>query len=244
MRIRSLVVSSLLALSATLGAAQAADPAEQIRERLTAVNDRIEVVAVKASALPGIYEVELGSGEVLYSSESGNHFILGKLFEVRDSGFVNLTEQRQKAMRAEALAALEKEDMIIFSPEGEAVATLYAFTDVDCGYCRKLHNEMAEYNARGIEIRYLAFPRAGVDSGAYDKMVSVWCAEDPQQAMTLAKQGQVPPQAECENPVAEQYQMGVAFGVTGTPALVFEDGSLMPGYVPAERLAAFLASNQ
>lgn len=241
MRILTLILCSLLALAGTV---QAAEPAEQIRQRLSAINDQMQVISVKESDLPGVYEVELDSGEVLYSSATGEYFILGKLFQVRENGFVNLTEQRKKALRAELLSQIPEEEMVIFSPEGEVRDTVYAFTDVDCGYCRKLHDEMAEYNARGIEIRYLAFPRAGVHSPAYDKMVSVWCAEDSKEAMTLAKGGQTPPAADCANPVAEQYELGIKFGVTGTPALVFEDGSLMPGYVPAERLAAFMASNR
>jgi len=241
MHAKTLMMAAILAVSA--GQVLAAASEEQIRSRLEAINPQIEVVSVSPSPIAGVMEVGLSSGETLFTSEDGEYFLLGQLYQAQASGFVNLSEQRKKGFRADALKALQTEDMVVFAPQGETKATVYAFTDVDCGYCRKLHSEMADYNNAGIEIRYLAFPRAGINSAAYNKMVSVWCADDRQAAMTESKQGHTVPAKTCVNPVAAQYELGQQFGVNGTPALVFPDGSLMPGYVPAERLAAFLALN-
>ncbi len=116
------------------------------------------------------------------------------------------------------------------------------FTDIDCGYCRKLHAQMAEYNEQGIAISYLAFPRAGIGSRSYEKAVSVWCSEDQQDAMTQAKLGADPDPLQCDNPIAEQYQLGQQLGVTGTPALLTSSGQLIPGFVPPQQLRARLDS--
>lgn len=236
-----LLVSALALLLSVSALAESLE--ERIRERLEAINPRIQVEKVVPSPIEGLMEAHLGSGETLFTSPDGSHFVLGDLYRVQGDGFVNLSDARKKGDRVEALEALATEDMIVFSPEGETRARLYVFTDVDCGYCRKLHSEMAAYNDQGIEIRYLAFPRAGIGSSAYKQMVAAWCADDPQQAITRAKQGEKLPSASCANPVADQYRLGQAFGISGTPALVFEDGSLMPGYVPADRLAAVMELN-
>ncbi|MEH6472184.1 MAG: DsbC family protein [Halopseudomonas sp.] len=213
---------------------------QQITQNLKVVNEAIQVRSIKPSPIDGLYEVEIDTGEIIFTSADGEHFVLGKLFQIQGQRFVNLSEQRKKGQRAETLKTLNTDDMVVFSPEGETKAVVYAFTDVDCGYCQKLHSEMAEYNGLGIEIRYLAYPRAGLKSRTYQDMVSVWCADDRKAAMTTAKSGGQVPIKECDNPVAEHYAMGSDFGVTGTPALVFEDGSLMPGYLPAAKLASYL----
>jgi thiol:disulfide interchange protein DsbC len=131
--------------------------------------------------------------------------------------------------------------MLIFSPD-KPTHTITVFTDIDCGYCRKLHHEMADYHAKGIRVRYLMFPRSGVNSPSYDKAVSVWCSEDRNDSLTKAKNGKDPAPRTCDNPVQNHMAMGRSIGVQGTPSIVFEDGRVIPGYVPAERLAAMLAA--
>jgi thiol:disulfide interchange protein DsbC len=245
MRLSAYALSlSLLAGSSFVQAAPVTEAMTQaITKNLKVVNQSIQVRAIKPSPIDGLYEVEIDTGEIIFTSATGDHFVLGKLFQIQGQRFVNLSEQRQKGERAVTLKGLSKDDMVIFAPSGETKAVVYAFTDVDCGYCQKLHNEMAEYNEAGIEIRYLAFPRAGLQSRTYQEMVSVWCADDRKAAMTTAKSGGQVPLKDCANPVADQFAMGSAFGVTGTPALVFEDGSLMPGYLPAAKLSAYLQEN-
>ena len=134
---------------------------------------------------------------------------------------------------------IDHEQEISFSPE-EPQHELLVFTDIDCGYCRKLHSQIDEYLEQGIAIHYLAFPRAGIGSPSYNTAVSVWCADDRQGALTAAKAGETVEPLQCENPVAEQYQLGLDLGVTGTPALLTSDGSMIPGYMPPETLRARL----
>jgi thiol:disulfide interchange protein DsbC len=124
---------------------------------------------------------------------------------------------------------------ITFAPDKPAY-DLMVFTDIDCGYCRKLHAQIAEYNQQGIAIHYMSFPRAGVGSLSYEKAVSVWCAKDPRAAMTKAKLGEEPEPAQCDNPIADQYQLGLDLGVSGTPSLLTADGQMIPGYVPPDQL--------
>ena len=129
--------------------------------------------------------------------------------------------------------------MIVF-PAKEQKHVITVFTDIDCGYCRKLHAEMDKYNEEGITVRYLMFPRAGVDSPSYKKAVTVWCSKDQLDAMTRAKNGENLPNLTCDNPIQEEYELGQLIGVRGTPAIVMDDGGMLPGYVPAARLAKAL----
>lgn len=193
---------------------------------------------VASTPLPGVYEVLMGS-EVYYLTGDGNYLMRGELYDVRSRA--NLTEARRSSIRMKALAQLETEELIIFKPKKtEHVVTV--FTDVDCGYCAKLHSQMDEYLAAGFEIRYAAFPRAGVGSKTYDTMVSVWCAKDRQAALTDAKARRPVAPAQCANPVEKQYKLGSsAFGISGTPTLVLENGEVIPGYVPPEKLLAAFA---
>jgi thiol:disulfide interchange protein DsbC len=135
------------------------------------------------------------------------------------------------------MAAVDVKDTVVFPTGGERKAVISVFTDVDCGYCQKLHREVPRLNELGVEVRYLAYPRAGIGSRSYQKIVSAWCAEDPNSAITALKSGQEIPDSDCTNPVAAQYELGQEVGVSGTPAIVLEDGRLLPGYLPADQLA-------
>jgi thiol:disulfide interchange protein DsbC len=136
------------------------------------------------------------------------------------------------------MASIKKDDFITFSPKGETKASVVVFTDVDCGYCRKLHKEIPRLNEMGVEVKYLAYPRAGIGSNSYNKIASAWCAEDRQDAMNKLKAGEEIPMNVCEsNPVAEQFNIGIQAGLNGTPAIVLDSGELIPGYMPADKLA-------
>jgi len=139
--------------------------------------------------------------------------------------------------RVSALDKLGEDQMVVFSPKNPK-HTVTVFTDIDCPYCRKLHQEMDGYLKEGIKVRYLFFPRAGIGSKSYDKAVSVWCSADRNQAMTDAKAGKDLGNKTCDNPVATHYKLGEELGVQGTPAIVTDDGRMIPGYLPPERLAA------
>lgn len=235
---KSLTVLLLAAL--TTGAACAQDAANLILERLRKAEPKLEYSTPVASRIPGLYEVQINGGPRLYVTAAGDFFVAGQLFQVMDNGFTNLAEVERQKERAVALKAIPAKEMIIFPPKGETKSVVWVFTDVDCGYCRKLHNEMADINARGIEVRYLAFPRAGDNSETARKMINAFCAEDPRQALTALKRGENIPSRSCANPVAKQYALGHALGVEGTPALITEKGEMLPGYMPADKLAEAL----
>lgn len=221
--------------------ARAEDPqAELILKALSAARPDLQYEQPRPSPMAGLYEVQVKGGPLLYIDADGRHFIAGDLFAVQKSGFVNLAEQGRQKERAELIAAVKPEDMIIFAPENPK-ATIAVFTDVDCGYCRKLHSEVAELNELGIAVHYLAFPRAGLGSPSFRKIASAWCAKDPGAALTSLKNGEEIPENVCaDNPVAAQILLGEKVGVNGTPALVLEDGTLVPGYRPAKELAKLL----
>lgn len=209
---------------------------EAVRARLAEMLPGMPVSDVHPSPLPGLYTVEMADGSVLYADAEVSHVIAGDMYELTDAGPVNLAEVRRQERRRELLAAVDVSDTIVFAPR-ETKAVVNVFTDVDCGYCRKLHQERGDLADYGIELRYLAYPRAGPESKTYENMVSAWCASDRQRAITRLKQGEsVLPKA-CENPVAEQYRLGALVGVTGTPTLVTPTGELIPGYMPAAELA-------
>jgi len=211
---------------------------QEVAARLKKIRPDLPVQAVRPSMLPGFYEVDMGGGQTLYITEDGKHFLTGDLWEVTDKGLVNLSENVRSKHRKELIDAVDESDMLVFSPPADKVkATVTVFTDVDCAYCRKFHKEVPELNRMGIAVRYLAYPRSGPNSPSYDKIVSAWCADDPQKALTLAKLGKPIETRTCKNPVAAEYALGNEVGVTGTPTLLYEDGTLIPGYLPAAQLA-------
>ena len=224
-----------------------ADPRDTIREQLIKADARIPVKSVQATDMPSVYEVALDSGEILYAHEAGEFFIVGNLFRIDDQqGIVNVTEQTQNLMRVEALADIPADQKITYPAEGERRTTIHVYTDVDCPYCRQLHDEVAELNEMGIEVSYLAFPRSGPNTATYKTMVSIWCgetAEDRVELMDRVKSGAKVPEKSCENPVFDQLVLGQKMGVSGTPAMVLEDGSMIPGYMPAARIAQMLGLN-
>ncbi len=190
---------------------------------------------VKTSPVSGLYEITVGP-RLLYISADGRYIIRGDVIDI-DRG-ENLSESARKRVRIDAVNDLGEAGMIVFAPQ-DVESTITVFTDVTCPYCSKLHNEVGQLNKAGIKVRYLAFPRAGVPSSVYDQMVSVWCADDPQAAMTDAKARRPVEPKRCDNPVAEHFQMGQLVGVSGTPTIILEDGSIIGGYVPAKELIGY-----
>lgn len=220
-----------LLLSAGLAAQD--KPEDVIREALKSLNPEIRIEAVRASPLQGVYEVTV-PGQVVYVSGDGKYLMQGMLLDIPNK--VDLTEQRRSELRRTLMAAAPSSQRIVFKPKGEVKHTVTVFTDIDCGYCRELHKHMAEYNDRGIQIEYMLFPRAGVGSESYRKAVAAWCSKNQQEALTKAKAGEDPGNATCVNPIEAQYNLGQQVGVTGTPTLVFPDGSVAPGYVTPDQL--------
>ncbi|MGD8587628.1 MAG: DsbC family protein [Chromatiales bacterium] len=236
----SMTLAASLLLVGTYSTAMAEESPE-IQQVRTAVNKLIpngKVDAVEPSPVAGIYEVLVGT-QLYYVSKDGKYLFNGKLYDLDKRE--DLTSPKTQKVKLDAINAAGEENMIIFAPENYQ-HTITVFTDIDCGYCRKLHSEIDQYNDLGIRVRYLSFPRAGVGSPSYNKAVSVWCADNRQEALTQAKAGKEIDSKECDNPVKEQMELGQAVGVNGTPALFLENGEMLPGYVPPAKLAALLRS--
>lgn len=242
------VFKSLLAGLAVLSMASAVQgetseqaSLEQIKEQISAALNEgkpgVILESIEATPLPGIYKANLANGPHVYATEDGGHFIAGDLFRVTPGRIVNMTDEARNTDRAKAMASVDEKNLITFSPEGEVKQRIYVFTDVDCGYCQVMHSKVEEYNAMGLEISYLAYPRAGVNSASYNKTVSAWCADDPHDAITQLKLRRPIPEKTCaESPVADQFNLGRQIGLTGTPALVLESGELIAGYLEPARL--------
>ena len=201
-------------------------------EAIRAINPRIEVEAVGPAPIAGFREV-IVSGQVVYVSDDGRYLLQGSLFDVparRD-----LSEEAVAKIRRALLAEVPDSERIVFAPASPKY-TVTVFTDVECGYCRKLHQEIAEYNRQGIAVEYLAFPRMGPASEDFAKMEAVWCAPDRARALTAAKAGEDVPRRPCTSPVARHYALGQRIGLAGTPLIIAEDGTQLPGYMPPAAL--------
>lgn len=197
-----------------------------------------KIDSIAESQVPDFYQVVL-QGQVVYVSADGKFLLQGSVFDIDNK--TDLTERARAEIRRTALAAVGPEQRIIF-PAKDPKYSITVFTDIDCGYCRKMHSEMAEYNKRGISVEYLFFPRAGIGSDSYDKAVSVWCADDRNAAMTRAKNGAEPERKTCDNPVAHDYELGQKIAVTGTPAVFTSGGMQLGGYLPPEQLLMRLSN--
>lgn len=220
----------------------AAVPSEEVTNRilsnLATARPDLEYSAVMGTPIDGLYEVRVNGGPTLYVTEDGNFFIAGDLFTIDKGRFVNLQEKERSKERVELMAKVDKADQIIFSPKGEVKAYVNVFTDVDCGYCQKLHKEIKAINDYGIEVRYLAYPRSGPGSPSANKLATAWCSDDRNAMLTKLKSGADVKLNVCpDNPVDEQYHLGGLVGVNGTPNMVTANGELIGGYLPAEDLA-------
>jgi len=196
---------------------------------------------IRKTPIAGLYEATLGSN-IIYITANGKHFLLGEMY--KSKGTVNLTENTRNNIRMQAINAIDESEMVVFAPKRETKYTVNVFTDVDCGYCAKFHKEVPLLNRAGVKVRYLAFPRAGIGSETYNTMVSVWCADDQQKAMTDAKNRRKIKTKTCNHPIDKLYNLGQDVGVTGTPALVLPNGKLLPGYIPYYQLIPYLQQAQ
>lgn len=228
-----LLFASVLTLSGVSAAAPLTE--KELANRIGKVLPGIEVGAVTRSPVDGLFEVAL-EGDVVYISADGRYVLKGDLLELDSRR--NLSAEHRGQVRLKALKALPPETMIEFAPE-DTRHVLYVYTDIDCGYCRKFHQQIVELNRAGIAVRYLAFPRAGVGSESFAKSISVWCAKDRQKALTDAKSGKPVSPAICDNAVERHYDLGQRMGVQGTPTLITDTGEELGGYVPAKQLVQF-----
>lgn len=235
--VQNLTLGAVFAVAALAAPAQAAGvDAKTTRTVTDAVHKLIpgaSIDSVDASPIPGVYTVVAG-GQVAYVSADGKYLLHGSLYDIDQR--MDLTASRMDGVRKAELAKVPAAKRVAFAPDDPRYRVT-VFTDFDCGYCRKLHSHIDEYNKAGIAVDYLFYPRTGLNTPSYDKAVSVWCAKDRHDAFTQAKLGAEPERATCANPVAEEYAMGQRLGITGTPTVIASDGSVIGGYLtPAQML--------
>lgn len=231
---RILAASALMALS---HAAWPADEASQaIEAALKQAMPSLKPDSITLSKIPGLYEVVMGP-KLIYASADGKYVIQGSMIDL--AARQDVTEPRLMEARVGALGKVGADKMIVFKPK-KTKHNVYVFTDIDCGYCRKLHSEIEQYLDQGIEVRYLFYPRAGKGSDSWNKAVSVWCSKDRPSALTKAKKGETVDSKPCDNPVEQHMNLGTELGAQGTPMIVTQKGAVLPGYVPASQLTKIL----
>ena len=227
------------ATRASLGAEPAVvagTPDARARDVIRKINPTINIDQIGPAPLKGFRQV-IVDGQVLYVSDDGKYLLQGALFDTatrEDLGKAALAKLRTKL-----LATIPAADRIVFAPPNPKY-TVTVFTDVECGYCRKFHSEIAEYNRQGIAVQYIAFPRMGLGSDDFRKMVSVWCAPDRRKALTDAKNDRPTTARNCKNPVTMEYDVGRRVGLQGTPMILAADGTELGGYLPPDKLRAAL----
>jgi thiol:disulfide interchange protein DsbC len=197
----------------------------------------MSVKGIKQSQVDGLFVVDIGDLQPIYASKDGNFFLYGEMYAIKNGELLNTTKQEISLNRRAILdSELSEKDFITFAATDEK-HVITVFTDVDCGYCRKFHGEIEDYNAQGITVNYVAFPRSGLESESYNKIVSAWCSSDPKGTLTALKEGRDPALKLCQDhPVEDHYLLGQRIGITGTPAIISSSGDLLPGYLPPMEL--------
>ena len=231
---------------ATAGAATAVatGPESAIRRAVQGLVPNASIDSIRPAPMQGFYQV-IASGHLVYVSNDGKYMLNGDLIDLGKKK--NITEDGWADFRKAELAKVPEADRIVFSPPNPRYRVT-VFTDVNCAYCRQLHEHIADFNKAGIAVEYIAWPREGVVNEAgrttptYNEMVSVWCASDRKAAFTSAKLGKTPKAANCPNPVKDEFELGVKLGVSGTPTIIAADGSMVGGYVTPEQLLQALKS--
>ncbi len=234
------LLTSVAALMAIAGCAQAGDPElEKVRKNVSGKLPGVTPEMVTKSATPELYQVQHGQ-EFGYVTRDGRYFIVGDMIDLLTGEQV--TELQRGASRQAALKKFGPDEVIEFAPKN-AKYFITVFTDIDCGYCRKLHAEMKQYNDLGIGVRYLFYPRSGPNTPAFEQAKAVWCSADRREALTQAKRGvHINAPTSCPNPIQRQYDAGESIGINATPTLILPDGEIVRGYVRAQPLLARLSS--
>jgi len=210
----------------------------QVSDKLKINFDKLgmTISSVAEAPVPGLLQVMTDKG-LFYTTEDGGYLIHGRVYNM-NAGMQNETELALSNVRVDGVKSFDG-DMIEYKAKDEKFQ-ITVFTDITCGYCRKLHAQMDEYNQLGISVRYLAFPRSGLGGQSFKDMESVWCADDQHKAMDAAKNSGDVTQKQCQTKVAQQYEFGQKIGVSGTPAIILEDGKMIPGYQPPQQLLKIL----
>lgn len=229
--------ASVAAISAVAEPSNIADAPKPVLDAIRHLAPKAQIQAVDKTPLANLYQV-IVQGQAIYVSADGRYILQGDAFDVKAQ--TGLADARLDALRRAALAKVPASHVIRFAP-AHPKYTVTVFTDVDCPYCRAFHSQIAEYNKLGIAVDYLFWPRTGLNTPSAAKAVSVWCAGDRKFAFTEAKHGVDPKPAHCDNPIAQDYQLGMDLGVNGTPSIVASNGAMLNGYANPMQLLEWLS---
>ncbi|WP_275096128.1 disulfide isomerase DsbC N-terminal domain-containing protein [Sedimenticola hydrogenitrophicus] len=239
---RWLVPWLLLSVSSALGAAPSDDrQIARVRQSLALLLPDVLPDSISPTPIPGLFEVVVGT-RLVYVTGDGRYLIEGEITDLEQQK--NLTNPRLNEVTVAAVDAIGEQNMLIFEPAEPARYSVTVFTDIDSAYSRKLHQEIEQYTRRGIRVRYLFYPRAGLESRSFDKAVAVWCSPDRSRALRQAMAGEAVEAASCAHPVGDHWRLGGRMGISGAPVMVLENGDMLPGYVSAERLHEILGKMQ
>lgn len=236
-----IAIFGLVMMSSAMAEEAKAKTDAEVEAYIRAQLGALPVQSVKKAPIPGMYEVIVG-GQIAYFSADMKYLIEGDIVDYQKR--TNLTDQVRNKLSAAAFDGMEKKDYLAFTPKSGAKYVLNVFTDVDCGFCRKLHKEVPALNEKGVEVRYFLYPRAGLASNSSKKLESIWCSKNQQDAMTKVKAGKSIDSKTCENPIKEHIALGQQVGLTGTPLIFTGGGARINGYQPADQLYARLLSEQ
>lgn len=234
MKLLSLVLL-VTALSANFTVSADTDGAEKLKQALAKSMPNIVPTRISETPVAGLYEVIVGS-QVVYMSADARYMIEGDLIDWETK--TNISEEAKSSIRLSALDKLGADNMLIYKP-GKVDNTITVISDINCGYCRQLHSEIPEYMRNNIEVRYIFMSERGGSVGM-KKTISVWCADDQQKALNIAKAGGEVEEKTCNNPIKDHAKLARDLGVRGTPAIILENGQLLAGYVPVGELVTAL----
>jgi thiol:disulfide interchange protein DsbC len=217
------------------------DSSQLIEEQLSNVIPiELNIDSIKESQLPNFYEVILSDGSFFYVEKGGQYLVLGDIFKIKNEELVNLSREKNYSKAKDMLQKIDEKSLIKFSPK-EIKYKVYVFTDVDCGFCRKFHNQISSYLDQGIQVNYLAFPRSGIDSDTYKKMSIAWCSLNRQEVLTGLKKDKDFEQIDCEdNPIKTHFELAKSIDIQGTPTIISQSGFIIPGYIEAKELLEYL----
>ena len=245
------VLASTLASAAVLAQSNSTAPAststskkDDPRAVIVKKIDGLKLEDVRLTPINGVFEITRGA-QISYVSSDGRYVIMGADFGMYDiESDTDLTENRRRSIRNGLLGTIPESEMIVFSPK-DPKYTITVFTDIDCGYCRRLHSQIAEYNKLGIRVRYLFYPRSGPDTESWHKAEQVWCSANRNEALTRAKRDEAIKAPSCPaDVIARDWELGHKLAVEGTPSIVLPSGEMLGGYAPPAQLARYLKTGK
>lgn len=234
---KKIILPFSLLFSASIFTSTVVASTDQIMKRLSLLVADPQSAVIEKTAVPSLYQVSV-EGQVIYMSEDGRYFFQGSLIDLKTRD--NLTKLAKAKITKKLMSSADPKSMIRYPAVGKTKHVISVFSDIDCPYCAKLHKEIPALNAAGVEVRYLSFPRSGLNTPSYHKAVSVWCSATPGKTMDLAMARKSFETKTCENPIKTHMILAQKIGVNGTPNIVLESGEVLPGYVPAKELIKML----